>query len=174
MPYSQPVQTSEHGSTRFFIDPNVKPVQKIDEVKNVNGWNVIFEADENGKFGIIARKTLGKFGTEESTLTFSLETTDNRVPKFRPMKDRFSSGVDHHIELDDRKDRTTESYKKHEYPKREYTEGSVLTVYEFLKDICPEFEKMLGTKEIDVYVSKISEQTAQLQPPHNKLYRIVK
>lgn len=90
------------------------------------------------------------------------------MPKFTPVNIRHRE----FIELDDRNDRTTESYKKYEdYYDRKYAHGSVLTVYEFLSQLIPGFEELLKNTKLDGYVSKISEQTSQLVPPHGKVYK---
>ena len=140
--------------------------------KSVNGWSLGFSANENGKISISASKTMGRLGKDdnEATVKFILESTDHRVPAFKNIGLRSLYNPDF-VEVDDRLDRTTESFKKEsEYYKREYPASSVLMIQEFFNEMIPEFQELVKDKQLGEHVSKIANEVSKVQQPYNRNY----
>jgi hypothetical protein len=163
--YNHPEQDKKKKSDSLYIN------------KNVNGWTVTFSVNEEGKLSVEAWKTLGSIAavatagnTNEANLNINLETTENRVPKFKTIESssRFTADF---IEIDDRLNRTAEGFKESQYYRREFAASSIVTTDEFLSQIVPAFEDLLQDTKLNGFVSKISDQAAEVQRPYNKEYR---
>jgi hypothetical protein len=75
------------------------------------------------------------------------------------------------VELDDRKSRTTETYKEEDkYYRREYPSSSVILPGDLLEETLPDFIELLKDKQFDEYVTKISNAASNVQQPYNKSY----
>ena len=160
-----------------FDPPEPVDPKKSDSVyisKNVNGWDLRLDVEENGKITMIGRKTIGKSGLtqSEATISLTLETTDHRVPALKKVDSAYQFDPEF-IEIDDRQDRVTESFKKEnkdKYYRRQWPASSILTPNEFFSETIPDFEELLKDKTSNEYVSKISDKTAKVQKPYNQQY----
>jgi hypothetical protein len=148
--------------------------------KSINNWEVIFGVNESGKLIIDAWRSVGKLrGKEhydEAKLHFTLESTSNRVPLF--VRTNYyaakKGGYQPFVEIDDGKDRMTESYKtEQQYYKRQFHKSSILTTQEFLSEQVPSFADLIKDKRLNEYVYKITDECYQVQKPYNKQYVIV-
>lgn len=178
------------------VDPNVRwqktiPFGRQEPEKNksdplyiskrIKNWDVVLTLNEYSKIKMSASRTIGRLGSnqpaDEAKIDFSVETTENRVPVVKLIGSLYDAQF---IEIDDRLDRTTESFKNNkgyytdETYKREWYASSVLTTEEFLHEIFPKFEELLQDKKLDEYVSKFTEDASKVQKPHNKNYVIEK
>jgi hypothetical protein len=143
--------------------------------KKVNGWDLTLDVNEYSKITMSGWKTIGRIAADnEAKINLTVETTERRVPLLK----KVDYSTTHHgepgfVEVDDRLDRTTESFKKDDqdkYYKREYPASSVLTPGEFFSEMIPEFEELLNDKYWNEYVSKITESASKVQPPYNRNY----
>lgn len=141
--------------------------------KNVNRWTVRYDVEENGKLTMSGSKTLGRLlgtGGEESTINFTVETTENRSPLLKIVG--YDTYNPKFVEVDDELDRTTETFKEEDKSyKRKFEGSSVLTPTEFFQELILDFEELLSDKVSDAHVVKIAEKSAQVQKPFNRNYR---
>ena len=179
-----------------FIDYDRKTEQqekpKSDSIflrSKIGNWEVLFNTYENGRVQILASKRVGRlqgagqsYGTieqnsdlGEARISLKLETSIKRVPNLKEVNSYHSHRASYDnpqwVEIDDRLERTTESFKKEdEHYKREYPASSVLTASEFFNEVIPGFEKLLKDKKIAEYITEISEETSRVQKPYNRNY----
>ena len=77
------------------------------------------------------------------------------------------------IELDDRKNKTSESFaEKNQYYRRIYPNSSVLTPQEFFDETSgAEFEQLLNDKTLKEYFSKFASGFTEMPAPHDQSYK---
>ena len=135
-----------------------------------------YEVDEDGKISIHASKPLGSVeslaqGTDrEASISIDVNSTQKRAP---PLK--IVGGYRYepkYLELDDKLDRCTESFKQEDqYYKRVFPASSILTVEEFFNEMLPTFRDILKDKTFNASVTKITEETSKVQKPYNKSWK---
>ena len=142
-------------------------IQKND----VNGWYVMLDVNEYGKIEMIGEKTIGRLAGSgnESKIRLTVSSTENRAPLLKIVGfDKYNPDF---VEVDDRLDRTTESFKsENENHKREFVASSVVTPSEFFNEVIPDFEELLKHKTLDEYVAKISDSASKVEKPYTRTY----
>jgi hypothetical protein len=156
-------------SDSLYIQKNVKDAE----------WQIIFDVNVEGKVSIIGTKIIGKLAgsasatDNEAKIKVILETTEKRSPLLKVVG--YSTFDPKFVEVDDGKDRVTQTFKKDdETYKSQYPASSVLTPNEYFSEIAPEFEEFLKDPKLAEFVSKITESAAKVQKPYNRNYRLVK
>lgn len=76
-----------------------------------------------------------------ASINLTIDTTVNRVPAFQ-LIDSNSRFNPQFVEVDDRLDRTTKTFKDTEFYRREYAASSILTTEEFFEEMIPSFEEL--------------------------------
>ena len=167
-------------SQRTIIYDNEPKQKKSDSLwmsRNVHDWYVGFDVDESGKVSMSVSKTLGRLGksdNREAKVTFKVETTDHRLPALKVMESAYGREP-RFVEIDDRKNRTTESFKEEEkYYRREYPSSSVILSDELLNETATDLIDLLKDKQFNEYITKISNDAAKVQQPYNKNYILEK
>jgi len=155
--------------TRIISFDPVKPKDRSKEGdslyinKKVNGWTMVFDVTENGKVTLIGEKSIGRFGT----IKVIVETIENIAPllKLMPYPYDLYTHEGKYVEVDDRKERTAEEFKKEdkdEY-KRQYLGSSIVTPLQFFNQAVPSFELLLKEKTLNEFVPKISDEVSKVQ-----------
>ena len=141
------------SNIRYEYSTNYNPAEenkkkKTDSLyinKYVNKWAVTCSVNEESKVSLVAWKTLGTIakaataGDNEASINLTIDSTVNRVPAFQ-LIDSNSRFNPQFVEVDDRLDRTTKTFKDTEFYRREYAASSILTTEEFFKEMIPSFE----------------------------------
>lgn len=133
--------------------------------KYVNKWAVTYSVNEDGKVSLVAWKTDGIIvkaataGDNEASINLTIDSTVNRVPAFQ-LIDSNSRLNPQFVEVDERLDRTTNTFKDTEFYRREYAASSILTIEEFIEEMIPSFQALLNDIRVQGYVSKISNEVA--------------
>jgi len=171
------LSNSKHVINQKII--NFGPVEPKDRTKEgdplyiqkkVDGWVVVSSVTENGKVTMIGEKSTGRFGT----IKVIVETTENTAPllKLMPYPYDLYTHEGKYVEVNDRKERTAEEFKKEnkdEY-ERQYLGSSIVTPNEFFNQAVPSFELLLKEKTLDQYIPKIADEVSKVQKPFNRNY----
>lgn len=151
--YKPPVEEQKIVGDSLFIQ------------KKLNDWTLLLDVNEYGKLTLIGEKSLGRIGTIKVTV----ETREDTTPKVKlmPLPQNIYTHEGKYIEVDDRKQRTNEEFKKEDNDEyeRQYLGSSIVTPTEFFSEMVPSFQNLLENRNLNETVSKISNEVSEVSKP---------
>ena len=164
-----------------YNNTQTKKVKNSDGIyinRQISGYNCTFDISEQGKLSVSAFKVLGRTGknigtNNESTISIRFESVDHLAPDLKAINIGSGSGFGEasHVELADDKERVTDSFKEElKYYKRQYPRSSIITVDELFNELIPSYQNLLNDTKLNTYISKISNESANIQKPYNRGY----
>jgi hypothetical protein len=170
MPWSQPVQTSEHATTRFWEDPNAPKMVETKGSVKINGFDITIYANEWGRYQVIAYKPIVKKDNRisvDNSLEIRLETTAS-IPKFvsiekQDHKNHYETVT--FCEVNDGKDSIVPEFNEYQEIEpyiRKFSRSSIIKAYDFLKQCLPEFEDLIKDPVLEKHASKIVSKAEKL------------
>jgi hypothetical protein len=171
MPWSTWQQTSEHGRTKYFYEPDAQQLVEASGTLQINDFSVTYYTNELGRFEVTATRPIRKKGRNilvSDMLEFRLETSAS-IPKFISIKKQKAEGnnwkYETFIEIDDGKNSIVpefNDYQQYEPYSRKYFNSSIIKAYDFIKEYLPEFEEFIQDKKVADHATKIVERAQTL------------
>ncbi len=171
-PHVLSIQQIPYGITPIYPKgqkPEAEEKKKVGDSlyiqKKLNEWTLILDVNEYGKLTLIGEKSLGRIGTIKVTI----DTTEYTTPlcKLIPIPYDHITHKGKYIEVDDRKQRTNEEFKKEDNDEyeRQYLGSSIVTPAQFFSEMVPSFDVLMSDNTLNQHVSKISDEVKEVSKP---------
>jgi hypothetical protein len=144
-PYAGRTRTVTFGPQRELP----KYADEIQDIVNVNQWNITRRIDQFGKVVLIARK---------GSLEIKLESDERRALPIKAVKDNRNSWEEPKwIEVPNGENKMSNSLPKDKFVEKHYRDSSILTPTEYLDTLIPEFNEIPRIKELNEIISKVAK-----------------